>query len=91
MHVDTITKWFPKFLKRHELPPLSFHGLRHTAVTLLISQNVDAKLISGRTGHANIGTTYDTYSHMLKSKDKEAAEKINQFLNMAKIERKKGQ
>ena len=64
---------------------------RHTAVTLLISQNVDAKLISGRTGHANIGTTYDIYGHMLKSKDKEAAEKIDQFLNTAKTERKKGQ
>jgi integrase len=29
MHVDTITKWFPKFLRRHDLPALPFHGLRH--------------------------------------------------------------
>ncbi len=26
MHPDTVSKWFPNFLKKHGLPPLPFHG-----------------------------------------------------------------
>ena len=29
MHPDTISKWFPDFLRKYDLPPLPFHGLRH--------------------------------------------------------------
>jgi integrase len=78
MHPDTISKWFPKFLKRHSLPPLPFHGLRHTAATMLINQGLPAKSISGRLGHAAIGTTYNIYGHYLKSADKEAADRLEQ-------------
>jgi len=48
MHPDTISRWFPKFLKRHNLPPISFHGLRHTAATMLINQGLPAESISAR-------------------------------------------
>ncbi|WP_192895272.1 site-specific integrase [Pelotomaculum sp. FP] len=83
MHPDTISKWFPKFLKRHELPPLPFHGLRHTAATMLINQGLPAKSISGRMGHADIGTTYNIYGHYLKSADKEAADRLEKvYQNM---------
>ena len=44
MHPDTVSSWFPKFLKRHDLPPLSFHGLRHTAATMMINAGVPAKV-----------------------------------------------
>lgn len=37
MFPDTISNWFPEFLKQHGLPHITFHGLRHTAATLLIS------------------------------------------------------
>ena len=83
MHPDTISKWFPKFLKRHGLPPLPFHGLRHTAATMLINQGLPAKSISGRLGHADIGTTYNIYGHYLKSADREAADRLETvFQNM---------
>ncbi|WP_243120651.1 tyrosine-type recombinase/integrase [Pelotomaculum sp. FP] len=65
------------------LPPLSFHGLRHTAATMLINQGLPAKSVSGRLGHANIGTTYDIYGHYLKSADKEASDRLEQvYKNM---------
>ncbi|MHB1420654.1 MAG: site-specific integrase [Bacillota bacterium] len=79
MHPDTISKWFPQFLKRHGLPPLPFHGLRHTSTTLLIAQGINVKNISARLGHASISTTMDIYGHALKSADKEAAEKLDQL------------
>lgn len=81
MHPDTISKWFPKFLKRHGLPPLPFHGLRHTAATLLIKEGLHAKTISSRLGHSNINTTMNIYGHALKSADKEAADKIDHIFS----------
>jgi integrase len=65
------------------LPPLPFHGLRHTAATMLINQGLPAKSISGRLGHADIGTTYNIYGHYLKSADKEAADSLERvYQNM---------
>lgn len=75
-HPDSLSKWFPLFLKRHGLPHLPLHGLRHTAATLLIGQGLHAKVISSRLGHSNISTTMDIYGHYLKSADKEAADKL---------------
>lgn len=77
MHPDTISKWLPDFLKRHDLPHITLHGLRHTSATLLIGQGVHAKTISTRLGHSNISTTMDIYGHALKSADKGAADKLD--------------
>ncbi|MCL6559109.1 MAG: site-specific integrase, partial [Firmicutes bacterium] len=71
--------WFSEFLEKHGLPHIPFHGLRHTAATLLINQGLPAKSISGRLGHSNIHTTMDIYGHWLKSADKEAAERLEQL------------
>ncbi|MCL6560226.1 MAG: site-specific integrase [Firmicutes bacterium] len=90
MHPDTISKWFPKFLKKHGLPSLPFHGLRHTAATMLINQGLPAKSISGRLGHANIGTTMDIYGHYLRSADREAADRLEQVYQTMKESGKKG-
>jgi len=76
MHPDSVTSWFPAFLERHGLPHLNFHGLRHTAATMAINEGVPLKNISGRFGHANVGTTADIYGHFLRSADKVTAEKL---------------
>jgi integrase len=36
-----------------KLPPVSFHGLRHSHVSALINSNVDVVTISKRIGHSN--------------------------------------
>lgn len=82
MHPDTVSKWFPKFLKKHHLPSIPFHGLRHTAATLLIKEGLHAKTISSRLGHSNINTTMNIYGHALKSADKEAADKLNHIFTV---------
>jgi integrase len=77
MHPTTVSSWYPEFLRKHNLPKIRFHDLRHTAATLLISQNVHMKTISSRLGHSNIQTTMDIYGHALKSADQAAAEKLD--------------
>mgnify|MGYP000003581350 FL=1 len=63
-----------------ELPVIPLHGLRHTAATLLISQKVDIRTVSGRLGYANASTTLNIYSHALKELDKTASEKLGDML-----------
>lgn len=46
---------------------ITFHGLRHTHVSFLISQGTDIFYISKRLGHSNVQITLTTYSHLLKS------------------------
>lgn len=40
MHPQTPSKWFSKFLARHELSHRKFHALRHTSATLLLSSGI---------------------------------------------------
>jgi integrase len=48
-------------IKKHNLPKISFHGLRHTHATMLLSIGENAKAVSEKLGHANIGITLNTY------------------------------
>src|SRR5699024_12610989 len=64
---------------------LALHDLRHTSATLLIAQNVHAKIISERLGHKKISTTMDTYGHALPSVDKEARDRKSTRLNSSHV------
>ena len=81
MHVDTISSWFPKFLKRHGLEHINFHAIRHTAATLLINQGLNVKALSARLGHANTSTTMNIYAHALQSADKQAANMMDNIIS----------
>jgi len=56
---------FKRILKRAGLPDVRFHDLRHGAATLLLGLGVHPKIVQERLGHHDIGTTMDTYSHVL--------------------------
>jgi len=84
MHPETPSRWWPKFLQKHNLDPLPFHGLRHTSATLLIHGGLNLKAISSRLGHANTTTTVNIYAHALKSSDREAADKMESLLSKNK-------
>ena len=80
MHPDTITKWFRQFLEDKNLPHITFHGLRHTHATLLISQGLDVRTVSNRLGHAQTSTTLNIYAHAFAKMDREASEKLDNLL-----------
>jgi integrase len=64
---------------RHDLPHVRFHDLRHAHATLMLLQGVHPKVVSERLGHASIGITLDTYSHVLPSMQAEAVEAFDQL------------
>lgn len=46
---------------------LTFHDIRHTNATILLTKGFNIKVISTRLGHSNIAVTLDTYSHVLNA------------------------
>ena len=82
IYPDTISDRFANFIKKHDLPKVTLHSLRHSNATLLIAEGVDVKTVSQRLGHADVSTTLNIYTHALQSRDKEAAERLEQALSI---------
>jgi integrase len=63
---------------------IRFHDLRHTAATLLLGQGVHPKIVQERLGHSPIAITLDTYSHVLPSMRRDAAQRLDDLLSESK-------
>jgi integrase len=74
---------FRKARKQARVEDVRFHDLRHTHATQLLKAGVHPKVVSERLGHASIGITLDTYSHVMPGMQEEAAEKIDAGLRAA--------
>ncbi len=81
MHPDTYTDIFKKFIKKHNLPNIRLHDLRHTAATLLIHAGLNIRAVARRLGHANANVTLGIYAHALESADETAANVIEEYIN----------
>jgi integrase len=64
------------------LPAIPFHGLRHTCATLLLQKGVHPKIVSEMLGHATVGITLDTYSHVLPNMQAEAVMALESILGL---------
>ncbi len=58
----------------------TFHSLRHTCATLLLSRNVNPKIVQEMLGHTAITQTMDTYSHALLGMGDVAASALEEAL-----------
>ena len=77
---DSLSKILTKIQKKHDLPRITFHQLRHTSATLLINNNEDVASVSARLGHSNVSTTLNTYSHAIDQSRIKMAETMNNIL-----------
>ena len=67
--LETLYAWFGKALKRAGLPPMRWHDLRGTCVTLLYEMGVPEVVIMQVVGHRNLETT-----RLYKGKTPQAAD-----------------
>ena len=65
MRPDTLSNRFRRLIEENNLPPLTFHGLRHSCASILLSQGCSIKQIQDWLGHEDIQTTADIYSHRI--------------------------
>lgn len=78
--VNTVTEQFSDFLKKHDLPKIRLHDLRHTFASILHSEGVDLKSISEALGHSDIGTTNKIYTHLFDKTHKETVSAMGKAL-----------
>lgn len=79
---DVLTRKWIRFVKSHNLPDLRLHDLRHTHATLLIQAGVNPKVVQERLGHADVTITLNTYTHVMPDMAKDAANKIENIINL---------
>lgn len=81
MHPNTPSKILDKIIKENNLKHISFHGLRHTSISLQIASGIQVQIISKRAGHSNLSTTHKIYSHFFDEEFQEVADKMDEYLH----------
>lgn len=79
---SNLMKNYSKDVKRANLPHIRFHDLRHTHATLLLSKDINVKVISERLGHSKISVTLDTYSHVIPSMQQEVTNTLENIVTL---------
>ena len=71
---------FARLVKRHKMPHVRFHDLRHTFGTLALASGVDLKSVSAALGHSSISITANVYVHAVEALQRDAADRIDALL-----------
>jgi integrase len=61
------------------IPVVTFHALRHTHASLLLSDDISMQYVSKRLGHKNMKITQEIYAHLLPEKNESEDAKAMDF------------
>lgn len=75
-----VTKRLQRIAPGAAISNLRFHDLRHTCATLLLAQQVPARVVMDLLGHSQIGLTMNLYSHVIPALRREAADRMEAAL-----------
>ena len=78
---DVVYGQFLRATEAARLPRIRFHSLRHTAASLLLAQGTHPRVVMEMLGHSTIALTMNTYSHVIPSLEREAADRMNAILS----------
>lgn len=73
---STINNYLEKKCKEANVPIITAHALRHTHASILLVEGVSIHSIAFRLGHANVTTTQETYTHIIKELEKKDEQKM---------------
>lgn len=80
-------KFIPiKICKKTGIPMVSFHGLRHTCASLLLSKGQNPVAVAKRLGHSNTNVTLAVYAHTYQKDDQANADIMENIINVKKDE-----
>ena len=78
----SLFRHFKRAVKAANLPvTLRFHDLRHSCASLLLAAGVHMRVIMEILGHSEIGTTMNTYAHLLPEVEASALYALSETLN----------
>lgn len=80
MEPRTYRDYYSRLLKRHGLPYVPFHSLRHTFATRCIEAGCDYKTVSELLGHSDVKTTLHLYVHSDVRYKKNCIETMQDFV-----------
>ena len=75
-----VSERFDTLVARLGLPPITLHGLRHGAATMLLAAGNTPKAVSETLGHASVGFTMDVYTEVAEAMAEAAAVSIDMFI-----------
>ena len=78
----TMSKVFPQLVKRHILPPLNFHGLRHTCATILINSGLPAPDVAKQLGDS-LATVLNVYAHAFEKFSQRTSTAMDAYFNQS--------
>ncbi|WP_420901904.1 tyrosine-type recombinase/integrase [Paenibacillus dendritiformis] len=67
-------------MRKHNLHPITVHGLRHTHASLLFEAGASIKEVQERLGHSNSKMTMDIYTHVTKTVKERTATLFGEFM-----------
>lgn len=74
---DTLVKIFQAQLKKHGLPVMRFHDLRHATASILFDRGWTLKDVQTWLRHSNAATTLNIYVHYQRERKLQVAEDLN--------------
>ena len=74
---DRMSKQWRDIVRQHDLPSITFHGLRHSYASYMLAKGINIKVIQEQLGHANIRETLNTYSHVTLEQKENATSLFN--------------
>jgi integrase len=80
-----IDKHLKAVFAKAELPPMSFHKLRHTAATLMVAAGVELHQVKEQLGHSQISLTANLYAHGLTEAQKKASDTLDRVLREGRL------
>ncbi|MFP7300107.1 tyrosine-type recombinase/integrase [Neobacillus niacini] len=69
-------------IKKHNLHPITIHGLRHTHASLLFEAGASIKEVQERLGHTDVKMTMNIYTHVTNTLKEQTATKFQRYIEL---------
>jgi integrase len=75
-----VTHALHRHLRSAGLRHQRFHDLRHACASLLLAEGINPRIVMEILGHSQVSLTLNTYSHVIPSLGREAADRLESLL-----------
>ena len=77
---NVVNRYYKPLLKRASLPPIRFHDLRHTCLSLLAQRGEPIRDLQALAGHSTAAFTLQRYTHHYDASAKRTADAMGEIL-----------